>query len=295
MKIRQKLTASGLIFDIFNVFVMIFLCVCFLYPFWEQLVLSFSAPAAANRMGFKLFPTEWSIGAYREIFSTATIWIAIGNTVFRTVVGTVFTVFVTFCGAYVLCRKDLPGRGIVMNLILFTMFFSGGLIPSYLLIRDLGLMGSRWALVLPGLTSAWNLIMARNFIASLPSTLEEAAMVDGAGPYTTAFRIVFPLSAPIIAVLTLWTAVGHWNAWFDAMLYTPGNNQLVLQRYLRRILIEPIRGGVGGDILSASTASTTPETVKAASVIISILPIVMLYPFLQKYFVKGVVVGALKG
>lgn len=292
---RQYKSVSGWVFDIFNIVLMVLLAFCFLYPFWEQLVLSFSAPVGANRSGLKLWPVEFAISSYQQVFKSGQIWTSYSNTLFRTIIGTVLTVFVTFCGSFVLCRKDLPGRGFIMGAILFTMFFSGGMIPSYLLIRNLGLMGSRWALILPMATSAWNLIMCRNFISALPDSMEEAALIDGAGPFTIAFRVFFPLSMPIVSVLTLWTAVGHWNAWFDALLYTRSNDMMVLQLYLRSLLIEPIAGGIGGDVLNASTAATTPETVKGATIIVSILPIVCLYPFLQKYFVKGVMVGALKG
>jgi putative aldouronate transport system permease protein len=184
---------------------------------------------------------------------------------------------------------------IILLFITFTMFFSGGLIPSYLNMRNLNLINSRWALILPGLTSAWNLIVARNFIASLPDSLEEAAFVDGAHPLTVVFTIMLPISMPIIAVLALWTAVGHWNAWFDANIYVRDPNKMVLQLTLRRILVEGSLDVMGGDVLNASSATTTPETVKAATIIVSIVPIILFYPFLQKHFVKGVMVGSIKG
>ena len=291
---KKHKSISGRVFDSFNVLLMLLLIVAFLYPFWEQLVLSFSSPAAANRSGLKLWPSEFNITSYSQVFKSNQIWIGFFNTAFRTVIGTALTVLVTFCGAFVLCKKELPGRSIVLAAILFTMFFSGGMIPSYLLMRNMGLLGNRFALILPVTTSAWNLIMTRNFIASLPDSLEEAALVDGARPFTIVFKVFFPLSMPIISVLTLWSAVGHWNAWFDAMLYNRGRDLMVLQLYLRTLLIDQANTG-GGGVLSASTAATTPETVKAATIVVSILPIVVLYPFLQKYFVKGVMVGAVKG
>jgi putative aldouronate transport system permease protein len=181
-------------------------------------------------------------------------------------------------------------------LILFTMFFGGGLIPSYLLMKNLNLLDSLWALILPSATSAWNLIIARNFISSLPESLEEAAYVDGAHPLTVIFKIMLPLSMPIIAVLALWSAVGHWNAWFDAMIYVRDRDKMVLQLILRQIIISNSNEMVGsGNLLNVTTAETTPETVKAATIIVTIAPIIFAYPFLQKYFVKGIMVGAIKG
>ena len=197
-------------------------------------------------------------------------------------------------GGFVLAKKSLPGRRIITFFILFTMFFSGGLIPSYLLMKGLNLLGSRWALILPGLTSAWYLIIARNFISTIPDSLEEAAIIDGAGVLTILFKVIFPLSKPIISVIALWSAIGHWNAWFDAMIYTPSKDQLVLQLLLRRILVESDQTLMERS-LKVSTAATTPNTIKAATVIVSVIPIACLYPFFQQYFVKGINVGAVKG
>jgi len=282
-------------FDVTNYMIMILLMFIFIYPFWETLVNSFSSPIGAERLGLKFLPVGFNFQSYKNVFSSKFIYIGYYNTLYRTLFGTTLTVFVTYCGAYSLSKKMLPGRAIIMFFIAFTMFFSGGLIPSYLMMKRLDLIGSRWALILPGLTSAWNLIIARNFISSLPETLEEAAFVDGAHPLTVVFKIMFPISMPIIAVLALWTAVGHWNSWFDAMIYVRDSKKMVLQLALRRILIEESRDMIGGDVLNASSAATTPETVKAATIIVSIIPIVLFYPFLQKHFIKGVMVGAIKG
>jgi len=292
---KIKKTFGEKVFDIFNYLLMIFLMFTFIYPFWETLMNSFSSPLGAERLGFKFWPIGFNLDSYKHVFSSKYIYIGYYNTLIRTVVGTMLTVFVTYCGAYSLSKKLLPGRMIIWVFITFTMFFSGGLIPSYLNMRNLNLINSRWALILPGLTSAWNLIVARNFIASLPDSLEEAAFVDGAHPLTVIFKIMFPISMPIIAVLALWTAVGHWNAWFDANIYVRDPNKMVLQLTLRRILVEGSHDVMGGDVLNASSATTTPETVKAATIIVSIVPIILFYPFLQKYFVKGVMIGSIKG
>jgi len=290
-----KKSKGEAIFDILNYIFMCFCIVAFIYPFWQELVLSLSTTEEALAFSTRLFPKKVTFESYKRVFKSDLIFIGYYNTIIRTSVGTILTVIVTYFAAYGLSKKELPFRNLIITFITFTMFFSGGLIPKFLLIRDLGLMGSRWALILPGLTSAWNIIIARNFIMMLPKELEESAFVDGARPITTVLKIMIPLSMPIIAVLALWSAVGHWNAWFDAYLYVRQREKMVLQLILRRILIET---GRSEDVLKDVGLTTdlyTPETIKAAMLLVSIGPIIMFYPFLQKYFVKGVIVGSLKG
>lgn len=284
------------LFDIANYALILFLSFLFLYPFWDTLVLSFSSQQAAQELGVRLWPSEWSVGSYREVLQSRILGIAYLNTIFRTVVGTTLSVLVTYCGAYGLSKKRLPGRNFLMTMIIITMFFSGGLIPRYVIVRSLGLVGSRWALILPILTTAWYLIIARNFISTIPASLEEAAIIDGGHPLTIAFRIMLPLSMPIIAVLVLWIAVWHWNEWFDALIFVPQRSKVVLQLLLRRILIERTAEQVfTSEAMQQSQPETTPETLRAAAIFVSIGPILLLYPFLQKYFVKGVIIGSLKG
>lgn len=283
------------IFDAINITFMIILTLFFIYPFLDTLWLSLMNTKNASKLGIRFFPSfPMELEAYRQIFTNKLFLVAILNTLFRTLVGAIATVFFTFCGAFILAKKQLPFIKTITMLILFTMFFSGGLIPSYLMMDKLNLIGSRLALILPGLTSAWYLMISRNFITSIPASLEEAAMIDGAGVFKIMFRIILPLSMPIVAVIAMWSAIGHWNAWFDAMIYTPGNNQIVLQLLLRRILIDNSQD-IMGTIMIASSQQTTPDTVKAASIVVAVLPIACAYPFFQKYFVKGVQVGAVKG
>lgn len=287
---------GALLFDVFLYAFMSFLVVIFLYPFWDTVVLSFSTPAYASRLGIRLFPVPISLGAYRTVFSSDIVFIGYANTICRTAAGTVLTLTVTYLGAYALAKRTLPFRTPLTIFILFTMFFNGGLIATYLNIKSLGLLNTRWALILPLLTSAWNLVIARNFMMSLPQELEDSAMVDGASVYGIVFRIMLPLSAPIMAVLGLWTAVAHWNAWFDAMIYVSGRNKMVLQLVLRKILIESSSSQERLlQNLTLDTEQTTPETVKGAVIVVSVVPILVLYPFLQRYFVKGILVGSLKG
>lgn len=279
-------------FDFINTVLMVCLAVAFIYPFWYTLVLSFSTPEYATGLGAKIFPSEITLDAYKSVFASNSIWIAYANTLFRTIIGTVFSIFVTYCAGYSLARKNLPCRSFITFFIIFTMLFSGGLIPTFLVMKSYGLVGSRWALILPMTTSAWNIIIARNYISGLPDELEEAAVVDGAHPLQVAFQIIFPLSKPVVAVLGLWSAVGHWNAWFDAMIYCSSEKQIVLQQLLRRLLLEQ---QADTTIMQSTVSATTPQTIKCATIIVAILPIVCVYPFIQKYFVKGVTIGAVKG
>ena len=217
------------------------------------------------------------------------------NTLFRTIVGTFLTVLTTCMFAYPLSKKDLPHRSLITFLVLFTMLFGGGLVPTYLLIRDLRLIDSLWVYVLPGLTSAFNIIIVRNFFQSIPESLRESASIDGASDVRILFQIYMPLSKPVLATVSLWTAVAHWNAWFDALLYINSESKQVLQMFLRRIVIENSTQLIEKGLVNPEVTQFTPETIKAATVIVTILPILLVYPFVQRYFVKGIMLGSVKG
>jgi len=293
MKIKK--TVGERLFDVLNVTLCSALFVIFLYPFWDTLLLSMSNAANASKLTLRILPDfPLAFESYQKVFEQPMFLIAIRNTLARTVIGTVLTVLFTFCGAYVLAKKTLPFRNGITFYILFTMFFSGGLIPGYLLMQNLGLLNNFWVLILPQLTSAWYLIIARNFIIGIPDSLDEAAMLDGAGVLRTMFSVIFPVSKPIIAVVALWSAIGHWNAWYDAYIYNRDRNLIVLQQLLRSILIDD-SADMMGKALVESAAATTPETVKAATIIVATVPIACVYPFFQKYFMKGIQVGAVKG
>ena len=222
------------------------------------------------------------------------ISIAYINTIKRVVLAIAIAVPVNLFAGYAM-SKNLPFKKTLLTFLLITMFFSGGLIPSYILIVKIGLYNTVWALVLPGAATAWNIFIARNFIKTIPNEIEEAARIDGAHPLKTMFKIIIPLSMPLIAILTLWTAVQHWNEWFGAMIYTKGNNKVVLQLLLRRIIIDADPAVMGDGALTEVNSQTSPETVKAAAVIVTTAPIICFYPFLQKYFVKGIFIGSVKG
>ncbi|WNQ13270.1 carbohydrate ABC transporter permease [Paenibacillus aurantius] len=283
------------LFDIGNYTFMIGLSLLFLYPFWDLLMLSLTAPAYVDRLGLRFWAHGFNLDSYRQVFRSDIISYAYANTVFRTVVGAGLTVLVTLGAAFALSQRKLPLRNTITLYILLTMFFQGGLIPSYLNMKSLGLIGSKWSLILPSLANAWYIILARNFLMTFPKELEESAIVDGANPLQVAYRILLPLSMPIVAVIALWSAVSHWNAWFDAMIYLRDKHDYVLQLLVQKILqqdrIDPTNTGTYIQI----TSQVTSQTIKAATIIAATLPIILVYPFLQKYFVKGVMVGSLKG
>ena len=282
------------VFDAINVILMCALFVVFFYPFWDTVLLSVSDAASSTKRSLRIIPDLPIVfDAYKRIFSESMFLKSLWNSIERTVVGTVLAVIFTISGGFVMAKRTLPGRKFFMGFILFTMFFSGGLIPGYLLMKNLKLTGSFWALILPSLTSAWNIIIARNFMATVPSSLEEAAIIDGASTFKVLTHIYMPLSKPIIAVISLWSAIGHWNAWFDGMIYTPGREHMTLSYLLRKILVESDTKAV--DLLKTNTAAMTPTTVKAATIVIATGIIAMLYPLFQKHFMKGINVGGVKG
>lgn len=264
-----------------------------LYPFVHLLSVSFSTNAEATRIGLHLWPREPVVSAYADVLSSPLIWSGYRNTLFRTAVGTALTLLVTALTAYPLAKPYFPLRRTWMAMVIFTMIFSGGLVPNYLLMRELGLLDSLWALILPGLVNPFNLIIMINFFRAIPQALEESARMDGASEWGVLGRIVVPLSMPVMATIALWTAVGHWNAFFDAILYITDKNKFVLQMILRKMILEKTMfqefEGAGAAV------STARESVEAATIIVSTLPILFLYPFLQKHFVKGVLLGSIKG
>lgn len=282
-------------FDIILYIVMVILSIGFVYPMWNVIVASISSPAYAQSLGLKILPDTFNLAAYKMVFMDDRIFVAYKNTIIRAILGVALTIPVTIFAGYSMTKR-MPGRNALLIFLMITMFFTGGLIPNYILIINLGLLDTRWALVLPSLASAWYIIIAKNFIASLPKSLEESAFIDGAHPLRVIFSIIVPLSMPLISILTLWTAVYHWNEWFGAMIYTRDKSKLVLQLLLRKMIIEedPTMLGDGMGLIGI-TDTTAPETIKAATILVSTVPILLFYPFLQKYFVKGVLIGSVKG
>ena len=279
---------------------MVFLCITIVFPFWQQIVISISPVDEASEVSLHLYTANPTLDAYKRLFKTGTIIDAYFWTILRTVLGTVLTVTVTTAMAYPLSKRNFTGRNFWMSLVAFTMFFGGGLIPTYLVVHRLKLLNTIWALVLPCLCSAWNIIIVRNYFQSLPEELEESAKIDSANDIQIFARLILPLSKPILATITLWTMVDHWNAWYDAMIYTSGNKIIVLQNFLRQMLDDASRM-TGSDIdsllnqMTAQGQNYNPESVRAAVLMLVTGPIICVYPFLQKYFVKGLMVGSIKG
>ena len=285
----KRRTKGDVTFETINGLFMILISFSTLYPFIYLLFQSFG-----NSASISLLPTRFETAAYVSVFKNSYVWSGFRNTILRTVVGTALSVLVTTSAAYALSKRTFPNRGFWTGFIVFTMFFSGGLIPSYLLMRGLGLYNSFWAMILPSLCSAYNMTIMRNFFMSVPGELEESARIDGANDIQIMIRIIVPISLPIIATISLWNAVGHWNAWFDCMIYITKPRDQVLQLILRHIVIEGTSQYMSftGKL---DTGTYTPEAIKAATTIVATLPILLAYPFIQKYFVKGVIVGSLKG
>ncbi|WP_274363148.1 carbohydrate ABC transporter permease [Paenibacillus thermotolerans] len=270
-----------------------------LYPFWQTFVISFSDPSQTSSLGTNLWPEQWTPDAYRFVFGYGDIMQAYANTIVRTVSGTFLIVAFTVLAAYPLAKKDLPFRNTITIFFLIAMFFSGGIIPDYLLVKNLGLLDTRWALILPTAVNVFYIIIMRNYFMTIDKGIEESAVVDGAGYFTILSKIILPLSKPVLATIALWAAVYHWNEWFHALVYIQDDSKTVLQIIVRDMLTamdmsqSANAGAIGGG--GGANKELLLSNVRAATVMISIGPIVMVYPYVQKYFIKGIMVGSLKG
>lgn len=274
-----------------NIFI-VFVVFATLYPFIFIASASISNASAVARMEVWLLPKGINFDAYRRVFRETQLWVSYRNTIWYVLVGTTVNLIMTTLLAYPLSRRRFQGRRFLMIAITFTMFFSGGMVPSFVLVRSLGLMNTRWALVIPSAISAYNLIVARTFFEGIPESLHEMATIDGAGEFRILVRIFLPLSMPILATLVLFYAVGHWNTYFNAMLYLSREALYPLQIFLRRILLQYEANNMMLDI--QVDRNDISRTIRYATIMISTLPIICVYPFLQKYFVKGVMIGAIK-
>ncbi len=291
-----KRTKGERFFQVLLVLFMLFMIVITLYPFVYVLLSSISdSRQLMSHTGLLLSPQGFNLDAYAKVFQNPNIVGGYINTIVIVAGGTLLNLFMTSLGAYVLSRKGVPWTRTVMLVIVFTMFFSGGLIPMYLLVNNwLDLGNSLLALIIPGLISTWNLIILRTSFEAIPDGLIESARMDGAQDFTILFRIVLPLSLPVMAVMVLFYGVSHWNSWFSAMIYLRDRELFPLQLILREILIQNSTAYMSGDA-SASDVEAVGESIKYATIIVATLPILAVYPFLQKYFVKGVMIGSIKG
>lgn len=294
---KQNRLNSDTVFDVFN---NIFLGFCFIvvaYPLIYIVSASFSNAQAVISRKVWLFPVDFNLDAYRAVLNNKQIGISYINSVVYVVLGTSLSVFLTMIAAYPLSRKEFIGRKFFMGFILFTMLFYGGLIPMYLLMKNLGLRDTRWAMILPQAIGVWNVIIARTFLQhTISDELYDAAQIDGCSDFRFLFQIVFPLSGSIIAVLTLFYAVGIWNSYFDALIYLDSQNLFPLQIILRNILImNQVDMGMMNDLESLARKQGMAEILKYSLIVVASVPLLIIYPFVQKYFVKGVMVGSIKG
>lgn len=279
------------VFQLINGLLLLGLTIITLYPFLYVVFASVSDPIKfMEHTGFLLAPKGFSLKAYASVFSNPTIFTGYANTLFYVIVGTGINILLTCMAAYVLSRKQLMLRRFFTLMFLFTMYFNGGLIPNYLLIKDLGLLNNRLALILPGAVSTFNLIIMITGFEAIPKALEESARIDGANDWTILSRIIIPLAKPTIMVIMLYYAVGHWNSWFHAMIYIQDTDKKPLQIFLREILTRSQLGAMMG----GTDIEDVGQTIKYATIIVSTVPILCIYPFIQKHFVKGVMMGAVK-
>lgn len=293
MVIKRKIGDN--LFDILNIAFLTFLVLVTLYPFLYVVMASVSnSNSFAAHTGLLLKPAGFSLEAYKAVLKNSMIYIGYRNTIFYVVVGTVLNIIMTSMGAYVLTRKEFYLRKFLAKAIIITMFFDGGLIPTYLLIKSLHLVNTPWVLIVSGLISTWNLIVMRTNFDAIPESLIESATIDGANEFTILFRIILPLSLPIIAVMILYYGVAHWNEWFNAMIYLRTRDLYPLQLVLREILLVNDTNSMMMDV-GQNDRQSISETIKYATIMAATLPILCVYPFMQKYFVKGVMIGAVKG
>lgn len=290
---KIKASKGSKIFDVFNYAFLSVFALVMLLPLLYVLAGSLTSDAELAVKKIVLIPTKPTLDSYRYILSSGIIFTSLLRSIEITVVGTAINIFMTTLMAYPLSRRTLRGRGIIMKLVVFTMVFNGGMIPTYLMVRNLGLLNSYWSLWLPSAITAFNLILMKNFFQELPDGIEEAAKIDGCNDLQILFRMALPLSMPSIAALTLFYAVGHWNNFFNSLMYIQDSYKWPIQVWLRQIVI---LSQAGFDVNASTTDFVQPpETTKLAVIAVATIPILCVYPFLQKYFAKGVTLGSVKG
>ncbi len=286
-------------FDIFNTIFMAIMFLVFAWPLWFVLIASFSDPSATWNGEVLLWPVGFNLECYKEVFSYTDLWIGYRNTIFYTVVGTIINLIMTICAAYPLSRKDFMMRNFFMVMFMITMYFGGGLIPTYLVVQKLNMLDTVWAILIPSACSIFNVIITRTYFqTNIPETLQEAAELDGANTFQFLTRIVLPLSGPILAVMALYYGVGRWNSFFDALIYLQDKDLYPLQMFLRNILIQNtvnVNTITVSDPAQQAAKAQLAQTIKYGVIVVASVPLLCIYPFVQKYFVKGVMIGAIKG
>ena len=296
---RIHATRADAIFDAINILIMVLILAIIIYPLWFVVIASFSDSQLVTTGKVLIWPKGFHLHAYRKVFSDTRIMTGYRNTIFYTFAGTLLNVIFTMSLAYPLSRRDFVGRNLIMGVMSVTMFFSGGLIPTFLVYKQLQIVNTVWVMILPGLVSVYNCILMRTFIQGLPYELQEAAMIDGCGNMGLLLKITLPLCKPIIAVMIIYYGVSHWNSYFNALVYISKKNLKPLALILREILITNTTTASemesAGAEESAEEMRKVAEAIKYSVIIVSTFPMLCLYPFAQKYFAKGVMLGAIKG
>ncbi|WP_028548905.1 carbohydrate ABC transporter permease [Paenibacillus sp. UNC451MF] len=286
----NRIGTAGKLFNTFNYALLSFLALITIYPFWDTLIVSVIPLDEYLHSAIHLWPRSWTFEAYTYLFSMKELWTSYGVTLFITSVGTAINMILTVMAAYALSKPQLKGHRVIMFLIVFTMMFSGGMIPTYMIVKNLGLMNSLWALIIPSAINTYNLIIMKNFFATLPEGLVDAARIDGCNDMGVLFKIVIPLSMPAISTITLFYAVSRWNEFFNAIFFISDKDLWPLQLFLRSMLFENESSYSGG----GDSVFLLGPSIKMATVMAATIPVMLVYPFFQKYFVNGVMIGGVK-
>ncbi|MDE7245846.1 MAG: carbohydrate ABC transporter permease [Oscillospiraceae bacterium] len=294
IKIKRKVVPSDVVLDVLKVVFLSFAVIICIYPFWNIFIVSINDATDAMRGGLYFLPRKLSFASYADILGRDTFQHSILVTIARTAIGTPLAVLVTSALAYVMSRPELVGRKQLNLLFIFTMYFSGGMVPYYMILKNLGLLNSFWVYIIPGLLSVYNMILIRNYIDGMPAALFESMRIDGANDLTIFFRMVLPLSKPIVMTVALFVAIGHWNSWFDAYLYTNSQDLKTMQSILVEILNQYQTSEAGASSADRLSQSITPDSIRMAATMVTTIPIIIIYPFIQKYFVKGIMLGSVK-
>ncbi len=292
----MKKSLNDRLFDIVIIAISVIIMILVAYPLYYVIIASFSKPEAVLSGKLTFLPVGFNFKSYQMVFQEPKIWRGYRNTILYTLLGTVINLFLTTLCAFPLSRKDMPFRTALTFLVSFTMLFGGGMIPVYLVVKKIGITDTIWAMVIPNALNTYNMLVMKNYFqSSIPGELQEAASIDGCNHFQTLTRVVLPLSRPILAVITLFYAVQHWNAFFNAIIYLRNEKLYPLQIVLREILLQNSLEAVGGDMTGMYEKVMQGETMKYALIIVACVPILIFYPFVQKYFTKGIMVGAVKG
>jgi len=292
---RIKDSTAYRVFTVVNTVLLVLMCAVMLYPFIMLVAQSFSSPGAINAGKVNLFPVDFNLDTYRAVANNNSFWRSYGNTVVYTVIGTSIAMVLTTTYAFVLSKKHLRGRGLLIGIAVFTMFFNGGIVPNYVLISSLGMKNTMWAVILPPALSVFNLLVMKAFFENLPTELEEAAHIDGLSWFGIFFRIVLPLSKAVIATMVLFYSVQYWNDWFAAFLYLDRTDLFPVTLFLRNLIAGASTAASEGAAASGGSVNDINANIQSVTMILILIPILCVYPFVQRYFVSGIMLGSVKG